>query len=407
MGTTNGMKLGFTKPEPNKEVEEKVINNNNSPVEGNGKDSSSQSANESEDLSLPYIDRRTVTIALVRNYSLYRKQNDKELPKRRDYIGSSLKSSRMLSSNKQEVEAYFPNIVGVSPNDPSFVQRVKQWINNIRVAVDELGTTLDISFNYNTKKDYLTFKKEEDKIEDEYLNADKSTLTNLKEALNIKITKLHDMESKKYAVGSPLDVNQYLIYRHCLLYNDIAKDIALVNSMPNIRFYFKDDKREAEKLKKYRTEVLKAKANFVKCSENDNLFEAVYVQYCALNNRPIMPSLAKDRIEKEMELDKFSSDEPIKFNAICTDKDIELKATIEKLISKGELIRSLYNQNISSPTGEFIGSNIKEAVAYFKDPNNTSIVNAYYNKLKNITTFLERWDSKWVCNSIVVFYQNQ
>lgn len=384
MGTTNGMKLGFTKPEPNKEVEEKTINNNNSPVEGNGKDSSSQSANESEDLSLPYIDRRTVTIALVRNYSLYRKQNDKELPKRRDYIGSSLKSSRMLSSNKQEVEAYFPNIVGVSPNDPSFVQRVKQWINNIRVAVDELGTTLDISFNYNTKKDYLTFKKEEDKIEDEYLNADKSTLTNLKEALNIKITKLHDMESKKYAVGSPLDVNQYLIYRHCLLYNDIAKDIALVNSMPNIRFYFKDDKREAEKLKKYRTEVLKAKANFVKCSENDNLFEAVYVQYCALNNRPIMPSLAKDRIEKEMELDKFSSDEPIKFNAICTDKDIELKATIEKLISKGELIRSLYNQNISSPTGEFIGSNIKEAVAYFKDPNNTSIVNAYYNKLKNI-----------------------
>ena len=384
MGTTNGMKLGFTKPEPNKEVEEKVIENNNSTVEGNGKDSSSQSANESEDLSLPYIDRRTVTIALVRNYSLYRKQNDKELPKRRDYIGSSLKSSRMLSSNKQEVEAYFPNIVGVSPNDPSFVQRVKQWINNIRVAVDELGTTLDISFNYNTKKDYLTFKKEEDKIEDEYLNADKSTLTNLKEALNIKITKLHDMESKKYAVGSPLDVNQYLIYRHCLLYNDIAKDIALVNSMPNIRFYFKDDKREAEKLKKYRTEVLKAKANFVKCSENDNLFEAVYVQYCALNNRPIMPSLAKDRIEKEMELDKFSSDEPIKFNAICTDKDIELKATIEKLISKGELIRSLYNQNISSPTGEFIGSNIKEAVAYFKDPNNTSIVNAYYNKLKNI-----------------------
>ena len=384
MGTTNGMKLGFTKPEPNKEVEEKVIENNNFPVEGNGKDSSSQSANESEDLSLPYIDRRTVTIALVRNYSLYRKQNDKELPKRRDYIGSSLKSSRMLSSNKQEVEAYFPNIVGVSPNDPSFVQRVKQWINNIRVAVDELGTTLDISFNYNTKKDYLTFKKEEDKIEDEYLNADKSTLTNLKEALNIKITKLHDMESKKYAVGSPLDVNQYLIYRHCLLYNDIAKDIALVNSMPNIRFYFKDDKREAEKLKKYRTEVLKAKANFVKCSENDNLFEAVYVQYCALNNRPIMPSLAKDRIEKEMELDKFSSDEPIKFNAICTDKDIELKATIEKLISKGELIRSLYNQNISSPTGEFIGSNIKEAVAYFKDPNNTSIVNAYYNKLKNI-----------------------
>lgn len=380
MGTTNGMKFGLN-PEPNKQV---GANSVNSPVEEKQESKPLSAKTADEDLSLPYIDRRTVSIALVRNYSLYRKQNDKELPKRRDYIGSSLKSSRMLSSNKQEVEAYFPNIVGVSPNDPSFVQRVKQWINNIRVGVDELGTTLDISFNYNTKKDYLAFKKEEDKIEDEYMYADKSTLTKLKEALNIKISKLHDMESKKYAVGSPLDINQYLIYRHCLLYNDIAKDIALVNSMPNVRFYFKDDVREAEKLKKYRTEVLKAKANYVKCNENDALFDAVYVQYCAINNLAIMPNLTKERIDREIELDKFSNEEPIKFNAIVNDKDIEIKATIEKLISKGELIRSMYNQNISSPTGEFIGSNMKEAVAYFKDPNNTAIVNAYYNKLKNI-----------------------
>lgn len=380
MGTTNGIKFGLS-PEPNKQVEADSVN---SPVEEKQETKPLSAKTTDEDLSLPYIDRRTVSIALVRNYSLYRKQNDKELPKRRDYIGSSLKSSRMLSSNKQEVEAYFPNIVGVSPNDPSFVQRVKQWINNIRVGVDELGTTLDISFNYNTKKDYLAFKKEEDKIEDEYMYADKSTLTKLKEALNIKISKLHDMESKKYAVGSPLDINQYLIYRHCLLYNDIAKDIALVNSMPNVRFYFKDDVREAEKLKKYRTEVLKAKANYVKCNENDALFDAVYVQYCAINNLAIMPNLTKERIDREIELDKFSNEEPIKFNAIVNDKDIEIKATIEKLISKGELIRSMYNQNISSPTGEFIGSNMKEAVAYFKDPNNTAIVNAYYNKLKNI-----------------------
>ena len=135
MGTTNGMKFGLS-PEPNKQV---GANSVNSPVEEKQESKPLSAKVADEDLSLPYIDRRTVSIALVRNYSLYRKQNDKELPKRRDYIGSSLKSSRMLSSNKQEVEAYFPNIVGVSPNDPSFVQRVKQWINNIRVGVDEIG----------------------------------------------------------------------------------------------------------------------------------------------------------------------------------------------------------------------------------------------------------------------------
>ena len=34
--------------------------------------------------------------------------------------------------------------------------------------------------------------------------------------------------------------------------------------------------------------------------------------------------------------------------------------------------------------GQFIGANINEVVSWFKDPENTSIVNAYYNKLKNI-----------------------
>ena len=59
-------------------------------------------------------------------------------------------------------------------------------------------------------------------------------------------------------------------------------------------------------------------------------------------------------------------------------------ATIELLIARGELIRYKDNQNIMSIDGELIGANIGEAVAWFKNVNNTSAVNAYYNKLKNI-----------------------
>ena len=43
-----------------------------------------------------------------------------------------------------------------------------------------------------------------------------------------------------------------------------------------------------------------------------------------------------------------------------------------------------FEKNITTAEGEFIGANIGEAVAWFKDPNNTSVVNSYYNKLKNI-----------------------
>ena len=48
---------------------------------------------EQEDLTQEYTDKRSVTIALVKNYSLYRRANDKALLPRRDFIGSSITSS--------------------------------------------------------------------------------------------------------------------------------------------------------------------------------------------------------------------------------------------------------------------------------------------------------------------------
>ena len=116
---------------------------------------------------------------------------------------------------------------------------------------------------------------------------------------------------------------------------------------------------------------------------DDELFDAIYIQYCAINGLPIISSLAEDVIERQNKLDKFSTEEPIKFNKLCGDKNIRLMATIEKLIARGELIRSEYNQNITTSDGEFVGANIKEAIAWFNNPDNTSLVNALHNRLKN------------------------
>lgn len=375
-----GIQFGFGKSDA--ENREQKVDKSNSPVEG------TQPVNKQdkpeEDLEEEYTDRRTITISLVKNYSLYRKVNDKVLPKRKDYIGGSIKSSRTLSSNKEEVDTYFPNIIGLSPNDPNFISRVKQYLNNIRIPVDELGRTFDISFHYFHKKDYYKIKAEEEKIEEVYQSANRQNIKNLREALNEKINRLHILESTKCRLGYPINVDEYLMYRHCLLYNDVAKDVALINSDSNIRFYFKDDQKEAEKLRKYRLEVNKAKANYVACLADNDLFDAIYTQYCVQNSLPVISSLAKDRLEREIEIDKFSTNEPIKFNKIFNNKDIRLIANIEKLVARGELIRSQYNQNISTPDGEFIGANIGEAVSYFKNPENASIVNAFINKLKNI-----------------------
>lgn len=112
-----------------------------------------------EDLNKEYVDKRTVTISLVHNYSNYRKVNMKVLGQRKETIGSSITSCRVLSSNRGEVEAYFPALIGLSPNNPDFITRVKGWLSNIQFIVNDNDKSLDISFVYNKKSDYLDFKK--------------------------------------------------------------------------------------------------------------------------------------------------------------------------------------------------------------------------------------------------------
>lgn len=337
-----------------------------------------------EQLDAPYYDERSVTISTVRNYSLFRKVNDKVMPQKTEMIGSSINSSRVLCANKAEMDAYMPNILGISPNDPDFVRRVKMYFNNIQISVTNLGKKFDTGFHYYKKSDYYSFKKREEAINDEYDSVPRQNFSKLKEAMREKINKLNSLESEKYKYGYPNNVEEYLMYRHCLLYNDVAKDMAFINSDPQIRFYFRDDKKESERMSKHREQINKAKANYLTCLNDDELFNAVFIQYCVNTGLPVITTLNLDRVEKENRLDKFSTDEPRKFNQFFADKDVKLKGTIEILIARGELNRLPNNQNIVSSTGDFIGANISEAVAWFKNPDNNNAVTVLYNKLRQM-----------------------
>jgi hypothetical protein len=337
-----------------------------------------------EELDKPFTYKRTITVSLMQNYSLYRKANDKVLPKKRDYIGSSIRSSQVLASNRAEVEAYFPQLLGISVNNENFVTRLKQYLNNIQVPVNELGVTFDCSFRFNHKRDYFAFKAREEEIEMAYKKANKQSTKDLRAALAIKINDLNNLESEQYAVGSPVNITDYILYRHCLLYRDIAKDTALINCDPFVRFYLKDDAKDKERQQKLRQEINNAKRNYIEVIGDDEMFDAVYIQYCVVAGLPIVNSLLSERMDKESQLDKFSTSEPVKFNSIVKDKDLRIKSLIELLIARGEFVRSQFNQNITTQDGEFIGANMKEAIAWAKNPENENVLAAFKNKLKYI-----------------------
>lgn len=337
-----------------------------------------------EELDKPFTYKRSITVSLIQNYSLYRKANDKVLPKKRDYIGSSIRSSQVLASNRAEVEAYFPQLLGISVNNENFVTRLKQYLNNIQVLVNELGVTFDCSFRFNHKRDYFAFKAREEEIEMAYKKANKQSTKDLRAALAIKINDLNNLESEQYAVGSPVNITDYILYRHCLLYRDVAKDTALINCDPFVRFYLKDDAKDKERQQKLRQEINNAKRNYIEVIGDDEIFDAVYIQYCVVAGLPIVNSLLSEKIDKENQLDKFSTSEPVKFNSIVKDRDLRIKSLIELLIARGEFVRSQFNQNITTQDGEFIGANMKEAIVWAKNPENENVLAAFKNKLKYI-----------------------
>ena len=340
------------------------------------------SVEKDEDLNKEYIDKRTIIISLVHNYSNYRKVNMKVLGQRKETIGSSISSCRILSSNAGEVNAYFPALVGLSPNHADFTTRVKAWLSNIQWVVNENDVPLDISFVYNTKKDYLDFKRKEDAIDEEYAKVDRTNLSAIKEAIKRRVNALNTLESEKYKVGRPVNIEQYIIYRHCLLYRDVAKDTAIVNSDPSIRFYIKDEAKEAEKQKKLTEYRMQAMRNFIELNASPTKRNSVYIAIVASRNENVSEALIKTDAEKNAYLMDYVNTNPDKFNKMVADKNINTRAFIETLIVRGELVRSEFNQQISTADGTLIGSNMNGAVAFFNNPDNKDMKELFENKLK-------------------------
>ena len=340
-----------------------------------------RAAKEAE-LNAPYTDKRTVTIAPVQQFSAYRRANIKSMPPRRNIIGSSISSTRILSSNKDEVEKYFPQIIGISPNNPEFVTRVKAYLSNISFNVQDAGSTLNISFTYDKKKDYLTIKEKEEKINAKRESVARNNTAAIKEAVKVWTQEINDLESEKAKYGHPDNIEEYLLYRHCLLYRDVAKDISLINSDSSLRFYIRDENKEAERAKRLVDERRKAMRNFLALESSDKKRNAVFIQMTVNNGGNIAEAMMKTPDQQVSALMTYLNDSPDKFNDLFEDKNVEMKSFIEALIARGELIRPEYNQQISTADGTFIGSNMNEAVAYFNNPTNKPVLEAMQNKYK-------------------------
>lgn len=324
-------------------------------------------------LKEPYKEVKVIKIALTSDInigSVYRQINYKDIKDRHDSIGGSITSGKILSSNSEEMSAYMPSLIGCSANDVKFAERVSRWFQNISVPVPNGGYEFNCNFNWKHKEDYLKYAMKEADIIDRYDNADKSNSKALKEAINAYVHDLNELESTRYLYGRPENVDHYLTYRHCLLYPDVAKDTLVIHFNPSVRFYIRDEQREQVRAKRIRIQSNKARRNYLDLLDDASKFRAMFVCYCASSKQDVITNLSLDEAIQQKMLDDYAIKEPEKFNKMFNNNNLTTQALIEELIAKGELIRSEVNQTILTPEAAFIGSNMKEAIAYFMNPAN-------------------------------------
>ena len=330
------------------------------------------------ELDEEYTEVKKVIIASIARVSAYRAINSLAIGKPKTVIGSSINSTRKLIANKGEVEAYYPELVGMSANNPDFITTVKRYLSNIQIVVDG-QKELDASFVYHHKKDYLDIKSKLDAVEAKYNSSNKTE----KDA-SLRNDEINRIESTKYKYGYPINYAEYIAYRHCLLYSEVAKDTSFIGGNPNLRFYIKDVAKEKERQKKLLISRKKAMTNFIEVNASPDKMTAIYVAYLTYKHRNIAIGLANDVSVREQELINFVNEDPNKFNSFVEDKNIQVKCFVELCIARGELVRSELNQQISTPDGQFIGENMNAAVAYFNNPNNAAIKTQLENKMKLI-----------------------
>tara|TARA_A100001201_G_scaffold127753_1_gene112602 strand:+ start:179 stop:991 length:813 start_codon:yes stop_codon:yes gene_type:complete len=175
--------------------------------------------------------------------------------------------------------------------------------------------------------------------------------------------------------GTPISVMDYIKYNFALKHPHVALTKEEMDSDFSKRFYIQDLSRE-DKVKNNTIKLRKdADKEFIKVSSNlENMKRILRLMS---NSNP--DRMTEDQVENA--LYEIKSKEPKRFIRIATDKNLELKAEIEHMVSAG-VLRKIGNQVIF--IDEVLGETIDDTVVHLKDKKNSGKLTLLRAKLKEL-----------------------
>ena len=331
------------------------------------------------------IDSQTAYLMPRTGTSVFESINAKVLGNEPRRLGSGKNAVATMLANGDELRVLMPRILSLDPRSltNNWDAKVADYWNSLSVDVVPQGVKLEIGFKYDinddisilnkTRKDYIndlikrvpTIKTSKDLME--YVKGlDTNGTPNVR-------------EEEKWKYAEPINAQDYLLWRYCLVFREVANDVELVNKSGHIRFYLYDEvKANAEKKRKFVTERKASEVLSKILAEQDAVDNMLFTLRVDVEG--------KDSIDKGMLLQEYSKREPEKFIALANDKALSNKAMIERYINAG-LLKRLPNTDVIVDAGQpdiVLGNTINEAITYMNNDVNKVQVNQYAARFKGL-----------------------
>lgn len=277
----------------------------------------------------------------------------------------------------EEEKKYLPDVIGVSPQSNDWQKATRNYWANITTEVPpDTGLELEVGFVYPDEESATKGRAEEEK---ENAAATAMYAQELDYAMKFDV---------RQSVGRPINISDYILYRHCLVYNQCANSPKLTHKSAKIRFYlYSKEAVQADLAIKIKMRQ-KAYAMYLELiGDRAKVDNVIYVLKDTIQryNENVLNVEKLDvtnEIGKDVALEKIVNEFPERLIAVLDDKDLPLKAFIERAITAGELKRLPNTDTIVYGDNTPMGNSINETVAYLKNEQNREIFQTIKSRLE-------------------------
>ena len=289
-------------------------------------------------------------------------------------IGPTINAVKAMTVRDNEMRVLMPRVLGISPSsssDLNWDKAVSNYWNSLTIYVPSGGYPLEVGFRFDFQDSSKIVKIQElQKVLE--LKVDITT-----EELFAKYVMDNVSEYEKYLYGTPIDIPNYLLWRYCENYRDVA-NTPTSNKGSRVRFYIHDELAT----------VKAKKATFATQQEAMK----VYINLLSekQKKRDVLWALGKggktDEMDIDMAIDLEARTRPEQFLATVNDNNLTTRARIERYVS-ASILRRIDNSSIivdGSDPSVVIGNNMDDAITYFtvENPVNKQNISNYEIKYK-------------------------